>query len=167
MLALYNAGVLPAIPSQGSVGASGDLAPLAHMTLALMGEGEVRIDGTAVAASEGLRRAGLAAMSLAAKEGLALLNGTQVSTALALKALFEVEDIFAAAVVTGALSVDAAKGSDTPFDARIQEVRGQPGQIDVAAKYRVAASRQRDSPFASGRTTIACRIRTACAASRR
>ena len=136
LMALYNACVLPSIPSQGSVGASGDLAPLAHMTLALMGEGEVRIDGAAMAASEGLRRAGLSAMSLAAKEGLALLNGTQVSTALALKALFEVEDIFAAAVVTGALSVDAARGSDTPFDARIQEVRGQPGQIDVAAKYR-------------------------------
>jgi histidine ammonia-lyase len=139
-MALYNAGVLPSIPSQGSVGASGDLAPLAHMTLALMGEGEVRIDGTAVAATEGLRRAGISARSLAAKEGLALLNGTQVSTALALKALFEVEDIFAAAVVTGALSVDAAKGSDTPFDARIQEVRGQPGQIDVAAKYRFLLS---------------------------
>jgi histidine ammonia-lyase len=136
LIALHNAGVLPSIPSQGSVGASGDLAPLAHMTLALMGEGEVRVEGTAVAASEGLRRAGLSAMTLAAKEGLALLNGTQVSTALALKALFEVEDIFAAAVVTGAMSVDAAKGSDTPFDARIQEVRGQPGQIDVAAKYR-------------------------------
>ena len=140
LIALYNFGVLPSIPSQGSVGASGDLAPLAHMTLALMGEGEVRIDGTAVAASEGLRRAGLSAVLLAAKEGLALLNGTQVSTALALKALFEVEDIFAAAVVTGALSIDAAKGSDTPFDARIQEVRGQPGQIDVAAKYRVLLS---------------------------
>src|SRR6476661_1310108 len=124
LVALYNAGVLPAIPAQGSVGASGDLAPLAHMTLTLM------------AAGEGLRRAGLAPVSLAAKEGLALLNGTQVSTALALKALFEAEDIFAAAVVTGALSVDAARGSDTPFDARIQQVRGQPGQIDVAAKYR-------------------------------
>jgi histidine ammonia-lyase len=136
LIALYNAGVLPSIPAQGSVGASGDLAPLAHMTLALMGEGEVRIDGTAMAAGEGLSRAGLAPVSLAAKEGLALLNGTQVSTALALKALFEAEDIFAAAVVTGALSVDAAKGSDTPFDARIQEVRGQPGQIDVAARYR-------------------------------
>jgi histidine ammonia-lyase len=140
LIALYNAGVLPSIPSQGSVGASGDLAPLAHMTLALMGEGEVRIDGISVAASEGLRRAALSAMSLAAKEGLALLNGTQVSTALALKALFEAEDIFAAAVVTGALSVDAAKGSDTPFDARIQKVRGQPGQIDVAAKYRALLS---------------------------
>jgi len=136
LLALYNANVLPSIPAKGSVGASGDLAPLAHVALALMGEGEVRIDGTPVAASEGLRRAGLSPMTLTAKEGLALLNGTQVSTALALKALFEVEDIFAAAVVTGALSVDAAKGSDVPFDARIQEVRGQPGQIDVAARYR-------------------------------
>ena len=136
LIALYNAGVLPSIPAQGSVGASGDLAPLAHMTLALMGEGEVRIDGTAMAAGEGLSRAGLAPVSLAAKAGLALLNGTQVSTALALNALFETEDIFAAAVVTGALSVDAAKGSDTPFDSRIQQVRGQPGQIDVAARYR-------------------------------
>ena len=136
LVALYNAGVLPSIPAKGSVGASGDLAPLAHMTLALMGEGEVRIDGVTVAASEGLSRAGLSPLSLGAKEGLALLNGTQVSTALALKALFEAEDLFAAAVVAGALSVDAAKGSDTPFDARIQEVRGQPGQIDVAAKYR-------------------------------
>ena len=136
LLALYNADVLPSIPSKGSVGASGDLAPLAHMSLALMGEGEVSIGGTAAAASEGLLLAGLSPMMLAAKEGLALLNGTQVSTALALKALFEAEDIFAAAVVTGALSVDAAKGSDAPFDVRIQEVRGQPGQIDVAAKYR-------------------------------
>jgi histidine ammonia-lyase len=136
LLALYNTDVLPSIPAKGSVGASGDLAPLAHMSLALMGEGEVSIGGTAAAASEGLRRAGLSPMMLAAKEGLALLNGTQVSTALALKALFEAEDVFAAAVVTGALSVDAAKGSDAPFDVRIQEVRGQPGQIDVAAKYR-------------------------------
>ncbi len=140
LLALYNADVLPSIPSKGSVGASGDLAPLAHMSLALMGEGDVRIDGVAVAASEGLRRAGLSPISLGAKEGLALLNGTQVSTALALKALFETEDIFAAAVVTGALSVDAAKGSDAPFDARIQDVRGQPGQIDIAAKYRALLS---------------------------
>jgi histidine ammonia-lyase len=137
LLALYNAGVLPSIPAKGSVGASGDLAPLAHMSLALMGEGEVRVGGVAVAAAEGLRRAGLAPVALAAKEGLALLNGTQVSTALALKALFETEDLFAAAVVSGALSVDAAKGSDAPFDARIQELRGQPGQIDVAEQYRM------------------------------
>ena len=136
LVALVNAGISPCIPAKGSVGASGDLAPLAHMTLALMGEGEVRVNGDIVPAAEGLRRAGLQPMLLAAKEGLALLNGTQVSTALALRALFEAEDIFAAALVTGALSVDAAKGSDAPFDARIQALRGQPGQIDVAAQYR-------------------------------
>ena len=136
LLALYNAGVYPCIPSKGSVGASGDLAPLAHMTLALMGEGEVRVGGKLMPAREGLAGAGLHALTLAAKEGLALLNGTQVSTALALRGLFEAEGLFAAAVVTGALSVDAARGSDAPFDQRIHAVRGQPGQIDVAAKYR-------------------------------
>ncbi len=136
LLGLYNAGVYPCIPSKGSVGASGDLAPLAHMTLALMGEGQVRAGGRIVAAREGLAAAGLQPLALAAKEGLALLNGTQVSAALALRGLFEAEELFAAAVATGALSVDAARGSDAPFDPRIHEVRGQPGQIDVAARYR-------------------------------
>jgi histidine ammonia-lyase len=136
LLALYNAGIYPCIPSKGSVGASGDLAPLAHMSLALMGEGQVRIGGNIAPAGEALAGAGLQALKLAAKEGLALLNGTQVSTALALRALFEAEDLFAAAVVSGALAVDAARGSDAPFDPRIHLVRGQPGQIDVAAKYR-------------------------------
>jgi histidine ammonia-lyase len=136
LLALYNTGVYPCIPCKGSVGASGDLAPLAHMTLALMGEGEVRVDGRIVPAAEGLARAGVPPLALAAKEGLALLNGTQVSTALALRGLFEAEDLYAAAVVSGALAVDAARGSDAPFDPRIHAVRGQPGQIDVAAQYR-------------------------------
>jgi histidine ammonia-lyase len=136
LLALANAGVTPCIPAKGSVGASGDLAPLAHMTMALLGEGEVRLNGEVVAARAGLARAHLAPMTLAAKEGLALLNGTQVSTALALQGLFAAEDVFAAAVVTGAMSVDAAKGSDAPFDPRIHQVRGQPGQIEVAAQYR-------------------------------
>ncbi len=136
LLALYNADVLPCIPSQGSVGASGDLAPLAHLTLALLGEGMVRVDGERMPAYEGLKRAGLAPLRLAAKEGLALLNGTQVSTALAIRALFEAEDAFAAAVVVGSLSVDAARGSDVPFDPRIHALRGQPAQIDVAAVYR-------------------------------
>ena len=135
-LALYNAGVLPCIPAKGSVGASGDLAPLAHLTMALIGEGEVRIDGLVVPARQALSEAGIDPLDLAAKEGLALLNGTQVSTALALRALMEAEDVYAAAVVTGALSVDAARGSDAPFDARIHQVRGQTGQIDVAAAYR-------------------------------
>lgn len=136
LLAVCNAGILPCIPSQGSVGASGDLAPLAHMTLSLMGEGEVRVDGRLQHAAEALERAGLEPLQLQAKEGLALLNGTQVSTALALRGLFAAEDVFAAAVVSGAMSVDAARGSDAPFDPRIHEVRGQPGQIEVAEAYR-------------------------------
>lgn len=136
LLALHNARVYPCIPSQGSVGASGDLAPLAHLSLALMGEGQVRIDGEVRTAREGLARAGLEPLALKAKEGLALLNGTQVSTALALRALFEGEDLFAAAVVAGALSIDAARGSDAPMDPRIHAVRGQPRQVEVAALYR-------------------------------
>ncbi|HUH90745.1 MAG TPA: histidine ammonia-lyase [Lysobacter sp.] len=136
MVGLYNAQVWPCIPAQGSVGASGDLAPLAHLTLALMGEGSVRIDGEVVPADEGLRRAGLTPIRLGAKEGLALLNGTQVSTGIALVALFRAEQAFAAAVLAGALTVDAARGSDTPFDARIHALRGQPGQIHVARLYR-------------------------------
>lgn len=132
LTALLNADVLPCIPAQGSVGASGDLAPLAHLVLPLLGEGRVRVAGTEVAAMEGLRKAGLQPLQLAAKEGLALLNGTQVSTALALAGLFAAEDVTAAALVCGALSTDAAAGSDTPFDARIHAARGQPGQIAVA-----------------------------------
>ena len=136
LIALYNSGVWPCIPCKGSVGASGDLAPLAHLSAALIGVGEVCIEGRIVPAAEGLARAGLRALALRPKEGLALLNGTQVSTALALRGLFAAEDVFAAAVVAGALSLDAAMGSDTPFDARIHALRGQPGQIAVAARYR-------------------------------
>jgi histidine ammonia-lyase len=128
--------VYPLIPAQGSVGASGDLAPLAHLSTVLLGIGEVRVHGTVRPAAEGLRVAGLEPLKLRAKEGLALINGTQVSTALALAGLFGAEDVFAAAVVAGAMSVDALKGSDSPFDERIQEVRGQPGQIAVAREYR-------------------------------
>jgi histidine ammonia-lyase len=136
LLAMYNADVLPCIPSKGSVGASGDLAPLAHLSAALIGEGEVRIGGAAFPAAEALGRAGLAPYVLGAKEGLALLNGTQISTALALAGLFAIENAFAAAVVAGALSVDAALGSDSPFDPRISALRGQPGQSEIAAVYR-------------------------------
>ena len=136
LLALINAGVFPCIPSKGSVGASGDLAPLAHMSAALLGEGEVRIQGKQLPAIEGLAIAGLEPLTLGPKEGLALLNGTQVSTALALKGLFATEDLFAAAVVSGSLSIEAMKASLSPFDARIHELRGQKGQIDVAASYR-------------------------------
>jgi histidine ammonia-lyase len=135
LLALLQAGILPCVPGKGSVGASGDLAPLAHMAATLIGEGSARVNGQIMPADAALRAAGLAPLALAPKEGLALLNGTQVSTALALTALFRIEAIFGSAVVAGALSVDAAQGSDTPFDARIHQVRGQPGQIETATAY--------------------------------
>ncbi|MBC7452536.1 MAG: histidine ammonia-lyase [Massilia sp.] len=136
LIALYNAGIMPAIPAKGSVGASGDLAPLAHMTLAMLGVGNVRVGGQLVDAMDALNTAGIAPVVLAAKEGLALINGTQVSTALALHGLFMTERLLEAAFVAGSLSLDAAKGSDAPFDARVHQVRGQPGQIAAASVYR-------------------------------
>jgi len=140
LIAAYNAGLVPVVPSQGSVGASGDLAPLSHMTLALMGEGEFLVDEAGTSrrrpAADVLRAAGIAPLRLAAKEGLALINGTQTSTALALHAFFTFEPVLEAALVVGALTVDAARGSDGPFDPRIHALRGQPGQIDVAQYYR-------------------------------
>jgi len=150
---LLHAGVYPLIPSQGSVGASGDLAPLAHLSATLLGVGDVRYRSRILSAREGLRRAGLKPMKLAAKEGLALLNGTQVSTALALCGLFAIEKVFAAALVTGAMSVDAMKGSDAPFDPRIQAVRRQPGQQLVARRLRalLSGSRVRASHLDCGR----------------
>ena len=136
LIAVFNAGLLPWVPSQGSVGASGDLAPLAHMTLALMGEGFMLVDGQAAPALPLLQAAGIAPLTLGAKEGLALINGTQTSTALALHALLSFEPVLEAALVIGALTIDAARGSDGPFDPRIHALRGQPGQIDVAQYYR-------------------------------
>jgi len=135
LLTLVNRGVYPCIPAKGSVGASGDLAPLAHLTAPLIGVGEVRVDGQILPAAEGLGKAGLTPYALGPKEGLAMVNGTQVSLALALKGLFGAEDLFAAAVVAGALSTDAAMGSDMPFDPRIQRVRGQRGQERIAPVY--------------------------------
>ena len=136
LMAVHNAGLCPYVPSQGSVGASGDLAPLAHMSLALLGEGEFWVDGQRQPAAPVLQAAGIAPLQLAAKEGLALINGTQTSTALALHALLSFEPVLEAALLIGALTVDAARGSDGPFDARIHALRGQPGQIDVAVYYR-------------------------------
>jgi len=136
LLALLEHEVYPLIPAQGSVGASGDLAPLAHLSTVLLGLGQVRIGGRVMSAAEGLNLAGLEPIELRAKEGLALINGTQVSTALALAGLFGAEDVLAAAVIAGAMSVDALKGSDAPFDERIHLARGQPGQIAVAREYR-------------------------------
>jgi histidine ammonia-lyase len=136
LLALLQHEVYPVIPAQGSVGASGDLAPLAHLSTVLLGIGEVRVRGAVLPAREGFGLVGFEPLKLRAKEGLALINGTQVSTALALAGLFGAEDVFAAALVAGAMSVDALKGSDAPFDERIHEVRGQPGQIAAAREYR-------------------------------
>ncbi len=137
LINLLNAKIYPCIPEKGSVGASGDLAPLAHMALPLIGEGKVSYQGQILSANDGLKMAGLAPLSLAAKEGLALLNGTQVSTAFALQGLFYAEDLFAAGITIGAMSVEAAMGSRAPFDDRVHQVRGQQGQIDAAHAYRV------------------------------
>jgi histidine ammonia-lyase len=136
ILALHNAGITPVIPCQGSVGASGDLAPLSHMSLPLVGEGEVFFRGERMPAASALKQCGIAPLRLGAKEGLALINGTQVSAALALDALLAADRLFEAAVIAGSLTLDAARGSDAPFDPRIHAVRGQPGQIDCAAAYR-------------------------------
>jgi len=154
LLALGNAGLLPRIPSKGSVGASGDLAPLAHLACVLIGEGEVTTpQGEVIGGAEALGRIGLAPFVLGPKEGLALLNGTQVSTALALAGLFGAEDVFAAGIVAGALSLEAIQGSVKPFDARIHAARGQPGQIAVAAAMRalLEGSRIVDSHADCGR----------------
>jgi len=136
LLALLAADVLPVVPEKGSVGASGDLAPLAHLAGVLIGVGEAFVDGQRRPAAEALAHAGLQPFQLGPKEGLALLNGTQASTALAIHAALRLERVFDAAVGIGAMTVDAAKGSDTPFDDRIHAVRGQKGQRDVAARYR-------------------------------
>ena len=126
-------GLLPVIPSQGSVGASGDLAPLAHMAAAMIGVGTIMREGRAELAEVALAACGLTPLQLEPKEGLALLNGTQFSSANALAGLFEAERLLGTALVTGALATDAARGSDAPFDPRIHALRGHRGQIDVAA----------------------------------
>ena len=131
---LLDRDAMPVIPSQGSVGASGDLAPLAHLIAALMGHGSIDVAGEILPAAAALKKLGLEPLELAPKEGLALINGTQASAAIALDALFMGERVFAAALAAGALSVDALKGSARPFDPRISALRGQPGQIRVAAE---------------------------------
>ena len=133
---LINQDLNPCVPAQGSVGASGDLAPLAHLSLPALGLGSIRSRGEIRPAAEHLAQAGIEPLELGPKEGLALLNGTQVSTALALAGLFELETVFAAAVVSGCLSLDALQGSDVPFDPRIHELRGHTGQASVAETYR-------------------------------
>jgi histidine ammonia-lyase len=133
LLALLDADALPVIPSQGSVGASGDLAPLAHLGAALIGVGEIELAGERLPSRDALARLGLEPLTLGPKEGLALINGTQVSTAIALDVLFTAERVFASALVAGALSTEALKGSAVAFDPRIHAARGQPGQIAAAS----------------------------------
>jgi len=134
--AMLTQGLTPVVPGQGSVGASGDLAPLAHMAATMIGVGEIFVGEARLPAAEALARAGLTPLTLGPKEGLALLNGTQFSTANALAALFGAERLFQTALVTGALSTEAAKGSDTPFDPRIHALRRHAGQIETADALR-------------------------------
>ena len=145
--AMLARGVLPVVPVQGSVGASGDLAPLAHMTAVMIGYGEARLNDEVLPGAEALARSGLTPVVLGPKEGLAMLNGTQFSTAFALAGLFEADALLQAGLVTGALSTDAARGSDTPFDPRIHALRRHAGQIDAAAALRglIAGSAIRQS----------------------
>ena len=139
--ALLAKDLTPVVPAQGSVGASGDLAPLAHMAAAMIGVGEISVGGARAPAADALAQAGLAPLTLGPKEGLALLNGTQFSTANALAGLFEADNLFRSALVTGALSTEAAKGSDTPFDPRIHGLRRHAGQIETAAALRALMAR--------------------------
>ena len=136
LIELVNSQIYPCIPEKGSVGASGDLAPLAHMSMVLLGQGQARHNGKIISGREAISIAGLEPITLAPKEGLALLNGTQASTAFALEGLFAAEDLFASAIVCGAMSVEAALGSRKPFDPRIHRVRGHRPQMDTAAAYR-------------------------------
>jgi histidine ammonia-lyase len=133
---ILNRGVTPIVPAQGSVGASGDLAPLAHMTLTLIGEGEATYRGEVLPSAEALARAGLVPLELRAKEGLSLINGTEVMTGIATLALLRAERLLAAADVIGALSIEAFHATDNVFDARINALRPHPGQIDVADNLR-------------------------------
>ncbi|PKH01715.1 histidine ammonia-lyase [Psychromonas sp. MB-3u-54] len=136
LMTLVNAQIYPCVPKKGSVGASGDLAPLAHMSTVLLGEGEARYQGEIISGAKALQVAAMQPITLAPKEGLALLNGTQASCAFGLEGLFAAEDLFASATLCGAMTVDAALGSRQPFDPRVHQVRGHQSQIDSALIYR-------------------------------
>src|SRR5690242_609599 len=136
LLDLLNAGVTPVIPAQGSVGASGDLAPLAHLALVLIGEGRATVDGEVLPGAVALQRRGLAPLTLAAKEGLALINGTQQMTAIGALAVHDATVLLETAEVAAATSLEALRGTDTPFDPRIQAVRPHPGHARVAGRMR-------------------------------
>jgi histidine ammonia-lyase len=136
LIAMLNRSVHPVIPSQGSVGASGDLAPLAHLACVLFGEGEAEFDGVVLAGAEAMRRAGVATLALEAKEGLSLINGTQLILAVGALALIDAEALATHADLSGSMSLEALKGTSTPFEARVVEARPHPGAITVAANLR-------------------------------
>jgi histidine ammonia-lyase len=153
MIEMFNRCLLPVIPSQGSVGASGDLTPLSHVAAAMIGVGLIRVSGQTMLAADALADAGLAPLVLQPKEGMALLNGTQVSTSLALTALIGARQALDTAVITGALSTEALLGSVTPFDDRIHQIRRQPGQIEIARRLRslLQGGEFRDKALIDGR----------------
>ena len=136
LAALLNHGITPVVPAQGSVGASGDLAPLAHMTLTLIGEGDAFVAGRKMPSAQALAQAGLAPLELGPKEGLSLVNGTEVMTGIAALAVLRAERLIAAADVIGAMSLEAYLGTDRVFDRRINELRPHPGQARVADHLR-------------------------------
>jgi histidine ammonia-lyase len=131
LVRMYNEGVIPIVPSMGSVGASGDLAPLAHVSLVLLGMGEATFRGTVMTGRQAMEQAGIRPVTLKAKEGLALVNGLQVSTALACTAMRRLENLLQTANLIAAMTLDGLRGTTTAFDARIQKARGMPGQIEV------------------------------------
>ncbi len=133
LLGLLNAGVLPLVPSRGSVGASGDLAPLAHLALPLIGRGEVRVEGRVLPAREGLARAGLAPLALEPKEGVSLINGTQAMTSLLALSVLECRRLVRIADLVAAMATDALRGTDAAFDVRLHRLRPYPGQRASAA----------------------------------
>lgn len=153
LIEMFNRDLLPMIPSQGSVGASGDLTPLAHLAGAMIGEGSISVAGEVLPAMEALAAAGLTPLTLEPKEGLALLNGTQVSTALALAGAVEARQAFDSAVIVGALTTEALLGSVGPFDERLHVIRRQPGQIEVARRLRALTrgSQFRERALSHGR----------------
>lgn len=158
---MLNRGVHPVVPSQGSVGASGDLAPLAHLALAMIGEGEGVFDGERMSGGEALRRAGIKPLVPEAKEAISLINGTQAMLAVGTLAMLQAENLAETADVVGAMSLDALHGTDVAFDERIHAARPHPGQMKVAANLRrlMAGSQIRESHKDCGRVQDAYSLR--------
>ncbi len=164
LLEMLATGIHPIVPEQGSLGASGDLAPLAHLALPLIGRGEVEFHGQRVPALIALRQAGLEPLTLEAKEGLALLNGTQMMSAIGALALADADRLARTASVAAALSVEALLGTDVAFSAAYQLARPHPGQIDRGRRAAPSPARLDASRRATTAMPTRCRTRTRCAA---